>query len=144
MIGRRAQTVLARVHAALYRMTGGRVGGRLLGMEQVLLATQGRVTGQWRTTPVSVFPLEDGTGRMVLVASDAGRDQHPHWYRNALVNPEVVIQRGRTRVHAVARPATGEERGRWWPEVVRAYAGYAGYQSRTDREIPLLVCEPVR
>src|SRR5450756_843551 len=85
-----------RAHSWVYRLTGGRFGGRLLGMQQVLLTTRGRQSGLPRTTPLSAFPLGAGssagsaaatagalsTGALVLVASDGGRPQHPQWYRN--------------------------------------------------------------
>ena len=156
MISRRTQTLLTRAHTRLYRLTGGRFGGRLLGMQQVLLTTRGRQSGRPRTTPLSAFPLGAGssagsaaatagalsTGALVLVASDGGRPQHPQWYRNLLADPDVVVQRGRTPVRMRARVATDVERAELWPHVVAAYRGYADYQGRTERQIPLVICEP--
>jgi F420H(2)-dependent quinone reductase len=144
MIGRRAQTALTRTHAWLYRSTGGRVGRRLLGMEQVLLTTTGRSTGLPRTTPLSAFPLDhwnDAPDGVVLVASDGGRDRDPQWYRNIRARPEVVVQRGPRAVAMRARTATPAERDRLWPGIVAAYGGYANYQARTRRQIPLVICE---
>lgn len=146
MIGRRTQTAIARTHAWAYRGTGGRIGRRVLGMEQVLLTTTGRSTGLPRTIPISAFPLDrwnaaprDG---IVLVASDGGRPQNPQWYRNLCAKPEVLVQRG-PRTHPMrARTATPAERDRLWPHVVAVYGGYAHYQARTEREIPLVICEP--
>ena len=140
MISRRTQTLLTRAHAWVYRHTGGRIGGRLLGMQQVLLTTRGRRSGLPRATPLSAFPL--GAGALVLVASDGGRPQHPQWYRNLLADPDVVVQRGRTPVRMRARIATDVERAELWPHVVAAYRGYADYQGRTERQIPLVICEP--
>lgn len=149
MIGRRTQTAIARAHAWLYRGTGGRIGGRLLGMEQVLITTTGRKTGIGRTTPVCAFPFDEPRngggatdGRVVLVASDGGREQHPQWYRNMRVNPGVTVQRGRRSIAMRARTATPAERDRLWPHIVAVYGGYAQYQARTEREIPLVICEP--
>lgn len=145
MISRRTQTALARIHALVYRGTGGRIGRRLLGMEQVLLTTTGRSTGRPRTTPVSAFPLDRWAGPrdgVMLVASDGGRPRHPHWYRNLCAQPEVLIQRGPRAFAMRARTATPAERERLWPHVVAVYGGYADYQARTDREIPLVICEP--
>lgn len=151
MISRRTQTVVTRAHAWVYRLSRGRVGGRLLGMEQVLLTTTGRSSGRPRTTPLSAFPLDDehdgtaGTavrGGVVLVASDGGQPRHPQWYRNLCVNPEVIVRRGPRSVPMRARTATAAERARLWPGVVAAHGGYADYQERTDREIPLVICEP--
>lgn len=143
MIARRTQTMLTRAHAWLYRRTQGRVGGRLAGMEQALVTTRGRSTGRDRTTPLSVFPLGGPGDPVLLVASDGGKPEHPQWYRNLQVHPEVVVQRREHRTTMRARTATAEERAELWPRVVSAYRGYAEYQSRTRREIPLVVCEPV-
>jgi len=149
MISRRTQTLLTRAHAWVYLLTGGRFGGRLLGMQQVLLTTRGRRSGLPRTTPLSAFPLGAGSsagsppaGALVLVASDGGRPQHPQWYRNLLADPDVVVQLGRTPVRMRARMATDGEREELWPRVVAAYQGYADYQGRTERRIPLVICEP--
>lgn len=140
MISRRTQHLVTRAHTIVYRLTRGRAGGRLAGMEQVLLTTTGRSTGRERTTPLSGFPLEGGA--LLLVASDGGKPQHPQWYRNLLVHPSVRVQRRGTHVRLRARTATPAERAHWWPRVVAAYGGYAQYQARTAREIPLVVCEP--
>ena len=140
---------ISRTHRWLYRRTGGRIGGRLLGMEQVLITTTGRTTGNRRTTPVCAFPFDEprtgagaSDGRVVLVASDGGREQHPQWYRNMRVNPEVTVQRGRRSIAMRARTATPAERNKLWPRIVAVYGGYAQYQARTEREIPLVICEP--
>lgn len=129
------------MHRAIYRATGGRLGGRLGTMEQVLLTTTGRRTGRRRTTPLSVLPDGD---RLVLVASDGGAPVHPNWYLNLLADPVVVVRRRREVRTMRARPATPAERAVLWPRVVALYRGYGRYQRRTKREIPLVVCEPVR
>ena len=139
MVSRRAQLFLTRTHTWIYRATGGRLGARLGAAEQVLLTTTGRTSGQPRTTPLSAIP--DGRN-LVLVASDGGSPQHPQWYRNLLVDDLVTIQRGPTARRMRARTADEAERQRLWPVVVGVYKGYAQYQQRTDREIPLVICEP--
>ena len=139
MVSRRTQLVVTRAHAFVYRLTRGRLGGRLGNAEQVLLTTTGRVSGEPRTTPLSCIP--DGP-RLVLVASDGGKPQHPQWYRNLLADDLVTVQRGGTQYRMRARTATPAERERLWPVVVGVYSGYAQYQQRTDREIPLVLCEP--
>jgi deazaflavin-dependent oxidoreductase (nitroreductase family) len=140
MVSRRTQTLVTRAHRWVYRRTRGRIGGRLGSMEQVLLTTVGRVTGRPSTTPLTGIPDGD---RVVLIASDGGKPQHPHWYRNLVVNPEVVVQRGPTEHRMRARTATPEERELLWRRAVGLYRGYAAYQSRTDRVIPVVVCEPL-
>lgn len=137
---RRTQTLITRAHRWLYRSTRGRVGGRLGSMEQILLTTTGRVSGRSRTTPLTAIPYGAG---LVLVASDGGKPEHPQWYRNLLVHDVVTVQRRAAHMRMRARTATPEERARLWPLAVGVYSGYAQYQSRTDREIPIVICEPV-
>lgn len=115
------------------------IGGRFGTVENVLLITTGRKSGQRRTTPLTV--TVDGD-RLVLVASNGGARRHPDWYLNLSADPEVEVQRGRRTRPFRARTATGEERARLWRSVVRTYPGYDGYQRRTKREIPLVICEP--
>lgn len=134
--GRRLVTGL---HAAVYRLTRGRVGGRLGAMEQVLLTTTGRRSGAPRTTPLTV--LVDGT-RLVLIASNGGAPRHPDWYLNLVEDPRVTVQRGAERLALWARTASPDERAALWPRVVALYSGYATYQRRTTREIPLVICVP--
>ena len=81
---------------------------------------------------------------IVVVASYGGRDRHPDWYRNLLADPEAEIQIGADRLRVRARTAGGDERRRLWERATRAYAGYAEYQARTEREIPIVVLEPRR
>ncbi|MGH9114287.1 MAG: nitroreductase/quinone reductase family protein, partial [Acidimicrobiales bacterium] len=95
-----------------------------------------------RTTMLTA-PVVDGT-RVVLVASKGGDDRDPDWFRNAVAHPDVeltVVATGETR-KVRARVATPEERAELWPRVVASYSGYAGYQRRTQRAIPLVICEP--
>ncbi|MDP8938145.1 MAG: nitroreductase family deazaflavin-dependent oxidoreductase [Actinomycetota bacterium] len=124
------------VHRAVYRLTGGRVAGRLAGMPVLLLTTRGRVTGKPRTVPLTYFTDGDD---IVVVASYGGDDRHPEWYRNLCVDARVVVTQGGIRRPMSARPATAEERERLWPRIVATYPGYARYQSRTGRHIPLAV-----
>ncbi|HVM03114.1 MAG TPA: nitroreductase/quinone reductase family protein [Acidimicrobiales bacterium] len=137
-MGRLAVRALTVAHLALHRATGGRLGRRLAGMPVLFLTTRGRRTGRRRTVPLTYF--DDG-GALVVVASYAGDDRDPAWYRNLLACPEVDVTVGRERRAMVARPATPEEKARLWPRIVAAYAGYRRYQARTDRDIPLAVLE---
>ena len=82
-------------------------------------------------------------GRVVLVASKGGDDRDPEWFRNLVANPEVeikIISTGETR-KLRARVASPEEKAELWPKIVAAYKGYAGYQNRTQRDIPVVICE---
>jgi deazaflavin-dependent oxidoreductase (nitroreductase family) len=78
----------------------------------------------------------------VLVASKGGDDRNPDWYRNLTARPEVELTMDGRHRPMRARTATAEERDELWPRVVAAYKGYAAYQRRTDRDIPLVICEP--
>jgi deazaflavin-dependent oxidoreductase (nitroreductase family) len=140
VIGRRAQTLFTRAHTWVYRRTGGRIGGSLRWpsrMEQVLLTTTGRRTGRRHTTPLTGIPHGD---ELLLIASDGGSPDHPQWYRNLLADDRVVVQRGPTEIPMRARTATAAERAELWPRVVGVYPGYARYQARTERQIPLVIC----
>jgi deazaflavin-dependent oxidoreductase (nitroreductase family) len=136
---RSLQKLFTRTHAALYRASSGRIGGRMGKAEQLLLITTGRKSGQPRTTPLVVIP--DGE-RFLFVASNGGAPRHPDWYFNLTANPEVVIQRGAQRLALRARTATPAERAELWPAVIAVYAGYDNYQKKTEREIPLVICDP--
>ena len=128
------------LHNVLQKVSGGRIGRTLLGMRAVQLHTTGRKTGQrrtvWLTSPVS---SED---RIVLIASKGGDDRHPDWYRNLVAQPEVEITEGDVTSKWTARTATPAEKAELWPQVIQAYKGYAGYQKRTGRDIPVVICEP--
>ncbi len=132
----RVARLVTAAHTAVYRLSGGRVAGRLAGMPVLLLTTRGRVTGMPRTVPLTYFADGDD---IVLVASYGGDDRDPGWYRNLLADGRVEVLEGTNRRAMTARTATAEERDRLWPGVVATYPGYARYQSRTGRRIPLVV-----
>jgi deazaflavin-dependent oxidoreductase (nitroreductase family) len=133
--------VMNGVHRGLLAATGGRFPRSLLGMAPVELRTIGRKSGQLRTTMLA-SPLHDDT-RVVLVASKGGDDRDPQWYRNLSANPDVeVVIDGDTRKMR-ARTASPEEKAALWPDVVAAYKYYDSYQRRADRDIPVVICEPL-
>lgn len=128
------------VHTLVYRATGGLVGHTAPGMPPTLLLDHvGARSGTLRTSPL-VY-AEDG-GDLVLIASKGGYPQHPAWYHNLRANPETTVQVGRERRAVRARVAGPDERARLWALAVAVYAGYDGYQARTEREIPIVVLEP--
>lgn len=109
-------------------------------MPIVELRTTGRRTGRDRVVVLSA-PIAE-PDRIVLVASRGGDDRDPAWYRNLVAEPLVELtMRGVTR-SMIARTAEGGDRAELWSRVVAAYPGYAGYQRRTKREIPIVICEP--
>jgi deazaflavin-dependent oxidoreductase (nitroreductase family) len=132
--------VVNAVHRSLFNATKGRIGGRIGKMEAVILTTTGRKTGEKRQSMLTAPIIEGDT--VVLVASYGGGPKHPQWYLNLTANPSVEITRKGKTTKMSARTATSEERAELWPRVVAAYKGYAGYQEKTDREIPLVIFNP--
>ena len=128
------------VHNALQKVSGGRIGTTVFGMQAVQLHTTGRRSGQRRTVWLT-SPVHDDS-RTVLIASKGGDDRHPDWYHNVVADPEVEITEGDVTKPFRARTATPEEKADLWPQVIAAYKGYAGYQKRTGRDIPVVICEP--
>ena len=143
---RRVIKLMATVNVAVYRLTRGRIGGTWrIGagwrnpVPICLLEHRGRRTGKLRTTPL-VY-LEDAD-RVVVVASQAGRRNHPLWFRNIEADPAVTVQiRGERRAMR-AHTADAQERSALWPRLVALYRDYDSYQSWTDREIPVVLLEP--
>jgi deazaflavin-dependent oxidoreductase (nitroreductase family) len=127
------------VHRGLLAVSGGRIGRTAMGMPAVELHTVGRRSGQRRSVMLTT-PVHDDD-RIVLIASKGGDDRHPDWYRNLVDQPDVEITiDGETRPFR-ARTASPSEKAELWPKVVAAYKGYAGYQKRTTRDIPVVICE---
>jgi len=130
------------IHRGMLKISGGRLGWNLGHMPVVELTTTGRRSGQPRTVMLTL-PVQEGS-TIVVVASRGGDDQHPAWFLNLRDNPDVeVVLKGTPKQHMTARMATAEERARLWPQVTEKYKGYAGYQAKTEREIPLVLLEPV-
>ena len=130
--------LLGRFHVRIYRLTGGRFVGRVGKAPILLLTTTGRRSGEPRTSPL--LYLRDGE-RIAIVASFGGHPRHPVWYLNLTANPAVQVQVRSDRFAATARTATPEERERLWPQLVAMYGSYAGYQRKTEREIPVVLLE---
>ncbi len=128
------------LHTAAYRVTRGVIGHHVPGLPPMLLLEHvGAKSGTHRTSPLAY--ARDGR-ELVIVASKGGFDKHPAWFHNLKANPDTTVQVGSRRWPVHAREATAEERTRLWPLAVQTYAGYADYQERTEREIPLVVLEP--
>ena len=126
-------------HTALYKLSGGVIGHRFPGAPPMLLLEHmGAKSGTKRTSPLAY--VADGDN-VVLVASKGGYPKNPAWFYNLKAHPETTVQIGREHRAVRARVASPEERKRLWPKAVKAYSGYADYQKRTAREIPLVVLE---
>jgi deazaflavin-dependent oxidoreductase (nitroreductase family) len=140
-----AQRWAAKLHASVFRATGGRIGGRMVGSPVLLLVTTGRKSGQKRTAVLLYLEdlyLKDG-GRYVIVASNGGTAKHPVWWLNLQADPEATVEVGGRKIHVRATEARGEEKARLWQRLVRMYPSYEDYQKRTDREIPVVILEPI-
>jgi deazaflavin-dependent oxidoreductase (nitroreductase family) len=131
--------ILKTLHGGAYRATGGRVGGRVLGMPVLMLTTTGRRSGERRTVPLTYF--EDGDA-LLVVGSKGGSPRHPDWFLNLESDPDATIQVGKQHRRVRARRATEEEAERLWPVVLGRAPVYGKYRSRTSREIPLVLLEP--
>ena len=123
-------------HVRVYRETGGERGYDWRGTTILLLSTQGRSSGQPRTTPL-IHRTDDG--RWIVVASKGGSPENPGWYENLRANPEATIQVRGEEIPVRASTAEGEERSRLWSEMTEVWPAYDEYQARTDREIPVVV-----
>ena len=128
-------------HRLLQWVTRGRVGWKFGDMPVLELTTIGRRSGEPRSTMLT-SPLRVGSV-YVVVASRGGDDRHPAWFLNLRDDPHVeVVIAGGPRTPMLARVATAEERARMWPVITKQYANYAGYQTKTKREIPLVLLKP--
>lgn len=133
--------VVTKAHSSVYRATGGKFVGTMgSGRPILLLNTIGRKTGEKRTHPL--LYLADGED-MVIVASAGGAPKHPAWYLNLKANPETTVEVSDREVRVRAEEANTEEKARLWPKLVEMYSGYAGYQTKTDREIPVVKLHPI-
>lgn len=138
-LGRRS----TKIHVALYRRSGGKIGGHLPGWPEariVLVDHTGAKSGAKRTSPLMYH--EDGDA-IAVVASKAGQPKHPAWFHNLKANPDTTLQIGSAVREVRARVATDEERDRLWPKFVAFYPGYEFFQSNAKgRKIPIVILDP--
>jgi F420H(2)-dependent quinone reductase len=138
-VGRRA----AKIHVALYRRSGGKIGGHLPGWPEariVLIDHTGAKSGVRRTSPLMYH--EDGDA-VAVVASKAGQPTHPAWFHNLMANPQTTIQIGTLVREVRARVATDEERDRLWPKFLAVYPGYEFFQRNAKgRKLPIVILDP--
>jgi len=131
---------LSLLHRSVYKATNGRIGRRLVDNDMLLLTTTGEKTGSKHTIPL--LYLADISG-LVIIASYGGRTEHPQWYRNLVASPTVSVQILDKTITCRAATLNTQERQEWWPRVVAAYSDYAVYQSKTNREIPVVRLTPI-
>jgi deazaflavin-dependent oxidoreductase (nitroreductase family) len=130
---------LNKTHSSVYRRSDGRVWGTMFGGPILLLNTTGRKSGQRRTNPL--LYVMDGED-FVLIASNGGAPSHPAWYLNLMANPDATVEVGDRKLRVRAEEVDGEEKARLWQKMVDMYSSYDDYQTKTKREIPLLVLHP--
>lgn len=130
---------IGRLNVPVYRLSGGRIFGRVNRAPVLLLTTTGRRSGRQRTAPVVYL---EGEGRLVVIGSNAGHSRTPAWSLNLQANPDAEVEIGRERRAVRARVAEGEERVELWRKHNEQYSGFDEYAARTDRDIALFVLEP--
>jgi deazaflavin-dependent oxidoreductase (nitroreductase family) len=106
----------------------------------IILTSRGAKSGKIRKSPLMRVEHD---GRYAIVASKGGAPEHPVWYYNVVSHPHVELQDGLVKQDMTAREVTGAEKAEWWQRAVAAYPDYADYQTKTDRQIPLFVLEPI-
>ncbi len=119
-----------------FRAHGGRVGGYFEGSRLILLTTEGARSGVPRTNPLGF--LADGPGRILVIASAGGAPKNPEWFHNLRANPAVTVEDGRETYQAVARPLAGPERDEAFARAVADDPGWADYQAKAGRTIPVV------
>jgi F420H(2)-dependent quinone reductase len=130
---------VSRTHGGVYRASGGRLLGRVVGMPVLLLTTTGRRSGKPRTAALTYF--RDGAD-LVVIGSFGGSDLPPAWWLNLQSDPHASVVIGGTTLCVTARAATSEEHDRLWPLVTTTHPGYARYKGRTARLIPIVMLTP--
>ena len=136
-----ALKTMNRVNRLMQVVSFGKLGWEFGDMPVIELTTIGRKSGQPRAVLLT-SPLQEGDA-YIVVASRGGDDQHPAWFLNLRDNPDVeAVIKGKPKQSMTARIASAEERARMWPVLTKAHDNYAGYQVKTEREIPLVILEP--
>lgn len=135
------ERLTSRLHRSIYRRSSGRLGTTVGRNKRpvALLTTTGRKTGTRREWPVLCLATN---GTHVVVASNGGRDRHPAWYLNLQTNPSCDLQLGPDRFAVIARDATAEEARELWPRLLEMHPGFAAYQAKANRELPVVILEP--
>jgi deazaflavin-dependent oxidoreductase (nitroreductase family) len=138
LVARLARAAIA-AHVALYRLSGGKVGGHAQHMPVLLLTTTGRKTGKPHTTALVYLP--DGED-FVVVASNGGQARLPNWWLNIRKSKQAQIEVGRKRLRVSVQEAEGEERERLWSRIIAYGAGHEAYQERTPYPLPVVILHP--
>ncbi len=127
-----------KMNVFVYKLSGGRLMNTLAGLPIVLVKMKGAKSGKMKTIPLMYVPHDKG---VILVASQGGAPKHPVWFYNLIKNPQVEITHGGQTKPLTARRVSDEEKAELWPTCVKYYPPYEEYQARTDRNIPVFLCE---
>ena len=130
---------MTRVHVFLHRLTGGKAFNKLGGDEVCFVTMIGAKSGRTLTIPLMYVPYQEG---VLLVASQGGAPKNPVWYNNLVKHPDIEVRHRSQVMHLRARLAEPEEKPAMWPICDEHYAPFEEYRQRTDRDIPIFVCEP--
>ena len=129
----------AKINVFFYKLTNGKFMGKLAGREVMLVTMTGAKSGKEITIPLMYVPYKEG---VILVGSLGGAPKDPLWVKSVRANPDVDVQYKANKMQLRARQADDAEKTEVWPICVEYYAEYADYQARTDRNIPVFICEP--
>ena len=134
----RVAKALSKLQVLVYRLSSGRIASTFQGFPICLVTMAGRSAGREITLPLMYVPHGEA---ILLVASFGGASRHPAWYRNLVANPTVFIRVNGRRLKMRARQAESAEKALLWPLCVASYPEFSTYQKRTNRDIPVMVCE---
>lgn len=133
----------SKLNTLVYRLSGGRLMGKFQGRPVMLVTMKGAKSGEDRTVPLMYVPLKDSVEQgVIVVGSQGGAPKSPVWVKSLQKNPDVTVQYMGKKVKLRARQVDDAEKARLWPICVKHYHEYDDYQARTDRNIPVFVCEP--
>jgi deazaflavin-dependent oxidoreductase (nitroreductase family) len=130
---------MTRAHLVLRGMTGGRKFNSLGGDEVCFVKMKGAKSGRTLNIPLMYIPYRDG---VLLVASQGGNPKNPAWYFNLVKHPDIEVEHRGKHMKLRARIATPDEKPEMWPICYQSYAPFEEYRKRTNRDIPIFVCEP--
>jgi F420H(2)-dependent quinone reductase len=131
--------LLAKVHVSVNRLSRGRLGNRMQGHEVCFVTMTGATSGRTLTKPLMYVPHEHG---VLLVASLGGGPTNPVWYGNLVAHPDIAVRHRGRKMRLTARLATADEKPALWPICEAHFPPYADYRNKTDRDIPIFVCDP--
>ena len=129
----------SRLNVLVYKLTSGRLMGKFQGRPVVLITMTGAKSGEKRTVPLMYVPYGEG---LIIVASQGGAPKSPVWHKNLVAHPDIEAQYLGRKMKLRARQADDAEKAKVWPICVEHYPPFADYQARTERNIPVFVCEP--